>query len=204
MYPIEFDAFKQAMERLSAVFGKTLTDDLLQTYWQAMRDLPLSTIEAGAQRAARYGKFFPKPVELRPKEQQEVVLTGETADEVHRRIEAACRKMDEWRMLDPINFALEWNVQFFERKLVAAFTENDATRYREAGIQLAYWLELQRPPLDALPEERLTHGCKVREALPTFAAEERMTIEQRRERMKLIREARARGVKADQVQFPTP
>ena len=68
MYETDGTAFNTVLDRLSAVFSKEVTDPMREAYWGALRDLPLPLIEERARAHARFGKFFPKPFELRPKE----------------------------------------------------------------------------------------------------------------------------------------
>lgn len=64
----DFDQFAGLLKQLSESFSKKLTDELTQAYWKALKDLPLIVVMRAAETHARYGKFFPKPVELRPKD----------------------------------------------------------------------------------------------------------------------------------------
>lgn len=64
----DFDEFDALLKQLSEVFGKQLTDTLARSYWEALKDLPLPTICRYADKHIRHGKYFPKPYELRPRE----------------------------------------------------------------------------------------------------------------------------------------
>lgn len=68
MYPQDFDHFRQIMDTLSEVFAKPkLSDAALGAYWEALKDQHIAAVERAAKSHGRYGKFFPKPAELRPK-----------------------------------------------------------------------------------------------------------------------------------------
>lgn len=70
MYSTDRDSFEQLLTRLSTAFSKPITDEIRGTYWEALKDLPVGTVVRQAEMHMRYGKFFPKPVELRPKEER--------------------------------------------------------------------------------------------------------------------------------------
>lgn len=52
---------RQGIEALDRDIG----DDLLDDYWDALRDLPLAQVQARAAVCIRTAKYFPKPRELR-------------------------------------------------------------------------------------------------------------------------------------------
>lgn len=64
----DFDEFSDLIRRMCVVFGKKATDELVNVYWEALKDLTLPIIKRCADSHARYGKFFPKPFDLRPKD----------------------------------------------------------------------------------------------------------------------------------------
>jgi hypothetical protein len=64
----DFEEFVVVLKQLSEAFGKKLTDELTQAYWKALRDLTLPIVTRMADSHLRYGKFWPKPSELRPKD----------------------------------------------------------------------------------------------------------------------------------------
>ena len=71
MHRPDFEPFRAQLNALAGIFGKKPPDDLqVQAYWNALRDLPLELVEQGVRHHIRYGKFFPKPVELRPKDER--------------------------------------------------------------------------------------------------------------------------------------
>lgn len=58
-------AFAGLMARLATVYRETLSDALLEAYFEALRDYELEFLEPAAARHIRESKWFPKPVELR-------------------------------------------------------------------------------------------------------------------------------------------
>jgi hypothetical protein len=65
----DWDRFRTLLNNLAAIYGKKPPEDgLLQAYWQALRDLPIELVEQAAAYHQRYGKHFPRPVELRPRD----------------------------------------------------------------------------------------------------------------------------------------
>lgn len=72
MHTTDSDAFGAVLVKLSGVFGKELTKEIGTFYWEALKDLPLGTVTRLADQHTRHGKFFPKPFELRPKEERPV------------------------------------------------------------------------------------------------------------------------------------
>lgn len=64
----DYDQFEAVLRQLSEAFGRKLTNDATQAYWKALRDLTLPAVTRQAESHLRYGKFFPKPSELRPKD----------------------------------------------------------------------------------------------------------------------------------------
>jgi hypothetical protein len=65
----DFDRFRKLMtETARALPPKDPLDDaMIQAYWNALKDLPIEIVEACQKSWMRYGKWFPKPSELRPK-----------------------------------------------------------------------------------------------------------------------------------------
>lgn len=71
MYRTDHADFTAILEGCAKVFGpKELTNDLKTTYWDALKDIPLQQIRELANAHMKRGKFFPKPTELRPKEEK--------------------------------------------------------------------------------------------------------------------------------------
>lgn len=64
----DFMRFEKAIRGLEFTYGKKISDEAMQQYWAALKDLAFEQVNECIQRHIRYAKFFPKPVELRPKE----------------------------------------------------------------------------------------------------------------------------------------
>lgn len=109
MYATDFDSFNAILGKLGAAFGKELTNEARAAYWEALKDQPLALVQERATAHARHGKFFPKPFELRPKDDKartpphdsEAFREGEKR--AHDRLEALCRDEPlEWlRQVSP-------------------------------------------------------------------------------------------------------
>lgn len=68
MYVPDREAFTCVMQQLGTAFNKPPTDEICAMYWNALKDLPIGTVVAHANTHMRYGKHFPRPSELRPKD----------------------------------------------------------------------------------------------------------------------------------------
>lgn len=64
----DFVRFEACMRRLEEIYGKKVSDSAMQAYWNALRDMPYQQVEERINSHIRYAKFFPKPLEIRPKE----------------------------------------------------------------------------------------------------------------------------------------
>lgn len=95
VHQLDFEAFTGILRRLGAVYGKKLEDDIVASYWQALKDRPLRSVEEQADKHLKQSKFFPKPVELRPK--IEMGLDGRLDRADKRTIE----RLEDLRRSDP-------------------------------------------------------------------------------------------------------
>lgn len=68
MLVAEFADFEALLRKHSQVYSKKLTDEMVQGYWEALKDLALPTVRRCGDNHLRYSKFFPKPMELRPRD----------------------------------------------------------------------------------------------------------------------------------------
>lgn len=106
MHTTDHAAFVDLLDEQAKVFSKPKpSDDLVQSYWHALRDVSIQTIRDMAVKHTRYGKFFPKPFELRPREDKPPV----TEDAASRsKFEAAVRfSAETWAWLrerDPAEY----------------------------------------------------------------------------------------------------
>ena len=72
----DFGEFETAIRRLEKLFSKKIDDETMQAYWAALKDQSLLSFKKHVERHERYGKFFPKPSELRPKEDKPPAVNG--------------------------------------------------------------------------------------------------------------------------------
>jgi hypothetical protein len=56
--------FSMLMAATAEVYGKSITPELLKTYWGVMEKYPIEQIEHAAKRHLELGRFFPTPAEL--------------------------------------------------------------------------------------------------------------------------------------------
>ena len=95
MHNSDQQTFVRVLDEQAAIFGKPKpTDELIQTYWRALKDLSLQTVQDCATRHSRYGKFFPKPVELRPREDKPP--GGDSAEGEAKFRSADARSRESW------------------------------------------------------------------------------------------------------------
>ncbi len=56
--------FQATLASLAEVFGKQLSPQLTELYWDALKPLAIEELQKGAESWIRFGKHFPKPAEL--------------------------------------------------------------------------------------------------------------------------------------------
>lgn len=143
MHATDRDEFFALLDQLADVFGKPKLDDLKsQSYWRALRDLPLATIRRCADTHQRFGKFFPKPVELRPRDDK-------PPPEVSPRHEAELRAAtaynratwDELRAKDPARYEYEHGMAVAARAM--ASTEQGSPIYAQAAAEYRHFFDLR-------------------------------------------------------------
>jgi hypothetical protein len=98
MHQNDFDAFATLMQRLAKIYGKKLDDDVVQGYWRALKDQTLTTITERVESHIRYAKFFPKPFEMRPKDDKPDPTPDGKFEEGEER---AMRRLEEMRQENP-------------------------------------------------------------------------------------------------------
>lgn len=84
----DFAAFEALVRKLEKLYGKSCDDELVQAYWNALRDVPLAVVIRRVEEHIKRAKFFPKPTELRPKESAPV----EYDDKVRREFDSSVAK----------------------------------------------------------------------------------------------------------------
>jgi len=142
------DEFLALLDQLAEVFGKPKLDDLKsQSYWRALRDLPLATIRRCAETHQRFGKFFPKPVELRPRDDKPPI-------EVSPRHEAELRvaitynraTWDELRRKEPERYGYEHGMAVAARAI--ATTDPGSPVYAQALAEYRQHLDARTAAWD--------------------------------------------------------
>lgn len=69
MHNLDHEEFRKLLDGLAITFSKPKPDDAqIAVYFRALSNLPLAIISERARHHERYGRFFPKPYELRPRE----------------------------------------------------------------------------------------------------------------------------------------
>lgn len=119
--------FDQLMDTLGETFGKPVTDLMKQTYWMALKDQPWEVVEVCAKSHSRYGKFFPKPAELRPKGEKHV---EQDSAAIERNEKFITDTWEQLRQRDPEQYWVEFKAAYLAR-LPFRFPV-DSAQYREA------------------------------------------------------------------------
>lgn len=129
MHRPDFEPFRAHLNSLAGIFGKKpLEDAQVQAYWAALKDLPFELVERAVRHHTRYGKFYPKPSELRPKDDKPSGAP-ETGDVIGQADRAAERWADRVRAdQNPLAHAALQDAAW-SRKLVA--TDESHPAYRE-------------------------------------------------------------------------
>jgi len=133
MLASEYTAFEALMQRFEKIFGKPIDDETMQLYFNSLRDVPLGIVRKKAEDYLKRAKFFPKPVDLRPKDDGPI---RDAADDVafRKAEDQAIRNLEELRTRDPE----EW----VRRVAMSKGNDCNAIRlHRQFGSQLWYDLE---------------------------------------------------------------
>lgn len=127
MLAAEFGQFEIEIKRLEKIFGKSLDDETMQAYWSALKDQHLAQFKRFVAHHEKAGKFFPKPFELRPKDERPVIRDSK-ADGDFKTAEARCmRNLEELRRKDPDKWRAEVTVRKLDRLI--ATTDADSPAY---------------------------------------------------------------------------
>lgn len=90
----DFEAFRGLLNRCAEVFGKAMPSDVVvQGYWRALRDLELVVVEQRAAEHCKRGKFFPKPFELRPREDKAPLAVDRVFTDAQRSSAHFCEQL---------------------------------------------------------------------------------------------------------------
>ena len=154
----DFADFRALLDRCAEVYGKPKpSDGLIEAYWAALLDLNFALVKRCAEAHLKHGKFFPKPAELRPKEDKPQSVMDPKADAAFREGEArAIRNLEELRRQDSEAWRKEVRVRHLDR-LIATLPQGSAA-YEVARIQ---WLDARGLHVGAgerAAAARLTNG----------------------------------------------
>lgn len=119
--------FDQLMDTLGETFGKPVTDLMKQSYWMALKDQPWEVVEVCAKSHSRYGKFFPKPAELRPKGEKHI---EQDSAAIERNEKFITDTWEQLRQRDPEQYWIAFKAAYLAR-LPFRFPI-DSAQYREA------------------------------------------------------------------------
>lgn len=101
MLASEYAEFEALIRKLEKLYGKAIDDDTLAAYWAALRELPLGLVRRRIDEHIKRQKFFPKPAELRPKDEK-----PERSPDHEKSFQAAVdrnvRNWDEGLRTDPL------------------------------------------------------------------------------------------------------
>lgn len=141
MIAADFPRFEAILRRMEKLYAKKLDDELIQVYWHALRDLSLMHFERFAERHEKFGKFFPKPTELRPRDEVASSVSRTPAmDAAFRESERMCvLNLERLRSVDPD----KWKVEVAMRKLdrTLAVTDDSSPIY---AVALVEWQALRK------------------------------------------------------------
>lgn len=113
-------SFAAMMAMLSEMFGRQVTDVLVEGYWIALQDLTEDELQTATQRALAECKFMPAPAEIRElsgRRQKRLAAAEAREFERVRRISA---RLDSWRGELPAKDEWDPDVQKIIRELAEA------------------------------------------------------------------------------------
>lgn len=82
--------FLMAMQRLSVTFNIALSELRLETYWDALQDLPMDALDWACRHVVKYAEKFPTPSLLRE------YVSQYRQDQAHRAADAAAQRLPQW------------------------------------------------------------------------------------------------------------
>lgn len=159
MHASDRDEFFALLDQLAEVFGKPKLDDVKsQAYWRALRDLPLATIRRCAESHQRFGKFFPKPVELRPREDKPPIEASPRHEaELRAAIAYNRATWEELRRQDPEGYTYEHGMAVAARAM--ATTEEGSPIYAQALAEFNHHLDSRTAAWDRVRAQQRA-GCR--------------------------------------------
>lgn len=156
MHATDRDEFLALLDQLAEVFGKPKLDDVKsQSYWRALRDLPLETIRRAAETHQRFGKFFPKPVELRPRDDKPPTeMSPKHEAELRAAIAYNRATWDELRRVDPERYAYAYEYGMAVAARAMATTEEGSPIYAQALAEFNHHLDTRVAAWERVREQR--------------------------------------------------
>lgn len=138
MQRADFAEFRELLNRAAEVYGKPKPSDaLIEAYWSSLLDVHFAIVKRCAEAHLKHGKFFPKPAELRPKEDKPATIRDPATDAAFRDGEQrAIRNLEEQRRRDPELWRKEVAMGHLDRLM--ATLEPGSAAYEVARIQ---WLD---------------------------------------------------------------
>lgn len=134
MLAAEYAQFEAEIRRLEKFFERreSLDDELIAAYWTALKDLPLPVFKRFCERHEKFGKYFPKPADLRAKEDKLPNVEGGKDDGPFQEGEARCiRYLEELRKKDPEEHRREVGRRVLDRILA---TQHPGSSMYEAAL----------------------------------------------------------------------
>lgn len=128
MQSSEFPLFDALLRQLGGVFGKKVDDDMAQSYWRALQDQSFGSVRKYADKHTRNSKFFPKPAELRPKDEKPI--SGKPDPTFDEALARNKRNLDEWLLNDPEIARIELGIAKVGR--ILAVDHPGSPQYAEA------------------------------------------------------------------------
>lgn len=102
MHQDDFAEFSALLARLAEIYPKKITDETVQAYWGALKDQSIATITRLANQHAKFSKFFPKPFELRPKDDKPALSDPKTDGAFREAEDRAIRNLEDLRQRNPV------------------------------------------------------------------------------------------------------
>ncbi len=138
MLASEHGEFLVVMRKLAGVFDRAINAELMEAYWDALRDMPLATLRRRADAHIRTGKFFPKPSELRENPDGERRIADTRSPEVD---------VDDWtatlnRILRDVLMATQASCSPDALRRLVAEKNRFAAQMREADPSAEEWAEI--------------------------------------------------------------
>lgn len=134
MLAAEFGEFETELRRVAKTLPpKTeLDDEMMQSYWFALKDQSLAVFKRFVAHHERYGRWFPKPFELRAKEDRTPAVEGGKEDGSFKAAEAMCiRNLEDLRKKDPEEHRREVGRRVLDRILA---TQHPGSSMYEAAL----------------------------------------------------------------------